>query len=275
MIVSTDRYEFRVYHERLAQFKHWDNQAGDWENYWSKHTPQAVIKSYAKGKLGELEVLTRYLRIDMPILEAGCGAGGIVMALQRRGYAVEGIDFAENTVEQMRAILPELNIRVGDIYAIDAPDKYYGGYISIGVFEHNPDGPYAGLKEARRVLADDGVALISVPYLNPRREKWLKMLRSRNSAIDEKDFGFYQYYYSIQEFDGLLRQAGLRNIFTFPYAVYGGLTRDYHLGAWLLRKGFFSKRIKRLFFDWCDKAPMWARRRFAHMALFVCEAITA
>ena len=271
MELSTDLHEYRVFHERLAQFKNWDNQAGDWEKYWTHHTPEAIIKAYANGNLGELDVLTRYLSKDAPILEAGCGAGGIVIALQERGYPVEGIDFAENTIQQMKAILTGLNIHTGDIYAIDAPDGYYGGYISIGVFEHNPEGPLAGLKEARRVLARDGVALISVPYLNPTRKKWLDELKYSSKTGKDDPIQFYQYYYSTDEFEAFLEEANFKREAVFPYAVYAGLTRDQRLGIWLKKKKFFSNRLGKRVIEWCERAPMWARRRWGHMALYVCR----
>ena len=74
------------------------------------------------------------------------------MALCRCGYDIEGIDYAQSTVERIRRVAPELRVRCGDIYALPYDDGALGAYISIGLLEHAAQGPAAGLREARRVL---------------------------------------------------------------------------------------------------------------------------
>ena len=58
MNFSSELLEFREYRNRLAQFKRWDNQARDWEAYWSGQNPDAIIRSHLNGNLGELEIIT-------------------------------------------------------------------------------------------------------------------------------------------------------------------------------------------------------------------------
>jgi SAM-dependent methyltransferase len=243
-----------------------------WEQRWAANRLQDLLNTHRDGRLGEFdEIFTRYLPKDLPILEAGCGLGQLVMALHSRGYHVEGVDYAAQTVARVKNVAPELNIRVGDVYNLDVPDGTYGGYISIGIFEHNPDGPIEGLREARRVLHQNGRALIAVPYLNAQRRKWLRAVPETERSTLDNGLSFYQFYYSSEEFSHLLRQSGLDVIEIYPYGVYAGLTRDFVLGRWLHARSFFAWRIHRRVTRLCSQAPLWARWRWAHMLMFVCR----
>jgi SAM-dependent methyltransferase len=98
------------------------------------------------------------------------------------------------------------------------------------VVEHFEAGPLEALREARRVLTDDGVLLVSVPYLSPVRSllAFSKGDRRRvreTRAGDPADAGkaFFQYAFTTKEFGRLLDDAGLRVVRTQGYAIYFGL----------------------------------------------------
>lgn len=263
--------EFRRFRGRLAQFRSWSNKAVDWENRWSDVSVPQLIEAHVHGDLGEFEFFTDYLPRGSRILEAGCGLGQLVMALSAKGYTVDGVDYSHTNIERAKTAAPFLNVRVSNVYDLDVPNGTYTGYLSIGVFEHNPDGPTKGLKEARRVLHPHGFAFISVPYLNAQRGQWLRQARSTEVAILPGGLSFYQYYFSRQEFEILLRDVELEVVQVIPYAVYAGLTRDFALGSWLHGRGFFVWRLHRRITQLCKNAPMFARWRWAHMLMFVCK----
>lgn len=260
------------FNNRLAQFRGKGGQREFWEERWSKREIGVVLSSHRTGKLDEFENLfSRHLPRDLPVLEAGCGIGQLVMALNSRGYQMEGVDYAEQTVARIQAAAPELNVRVGDVYSLNVPDGTYGGYISIGIFEHNPDGPLDGLKEVRRVLHPRGIALISVPYLNRERQTWLGQIPVATDQVLSSGLHFYQYYFSRDEFAAFLRKAELRIVEVFPYGTYSGLTRDFGLGRKLHDRNFYHWRLRTGFSRICSRAPMWARYRWAHMIMFACQ----
>ena len=262
-------YKFR---DRLAQFRIVGDHQVYWENRWSQREIRETLAAHSKGKLDEFEVIfTRYLPRHLPILEAGCGLGQLVMALSSRGYDVEGVDYADKTIARIHSAAPELNVRVGDVYNLDVRDNTYGGYISIGIFEHDPVGPLAGLREVRRVLHPLGVGLISVPYLNHERQKWLRGAPIATSPVSSDGVGFYQYYFSRQDFEARLQEAGLKVIEVFPHALYGAITRDFRPTQWLHEQKFFFWQIHRRITRWCRGAPEWIRWRWAHMLMFVCR----
>lgn len=269
---NAGRYTFRVFRGRLAQFSTFQEGIHGWEEKWSRHSVASILKKHSAGDLDEFEdIFTRFLPKDLPILEAGCGLGQWVMALTSRGYRIEGIDNAEETVRGVKDAAPQLTVRLGNVYSLDVPDRSYGGYISLGVFEHKPEGPLAGLKEASRVLQPGGIACISVPYLNRERRNWLRCLPEATGTTLPNGLRFYQYYFSLEDFQSFLRQAQLETLAMFPYAVSAGLTRDFWLGRWLHSHHFFSWRLKSGFFRRCARAPFWARWRWGHMLLFVCR----
>jgi SAM-dependent methyltransferase len=265
---------FLKFRGQLAMFKPWTEGPQGWEDRWANRSLIKLIKKHSKGQLGELEeVFMKYMPRDLPVLEAGCGMGHYVMALSSRGFKVEGIDYAEQTIERVKTFAPELKVRIADITKIDVPDGTYGGYISLGVFEHNPNGPLQGLKEARRVVHPSGVAFISMPYLNRKRRRFFQKVSTTEEISLSNGLRFYQYYFSRKDFEALLRESGFKVIEDLPIAIYAGFTRDYQLGRWLHQHHFFSHRIHRWVLRRCKDAPLWARRRWAHMLLLVCRPV--
>jgi SAM-dependent methyltransferase len=264
-------YDFKIFRGRLAQFKAFGNEPGDWASRWSKQPLAKILDRYSNGNLDEFEIFTHYLPKHLPVLEAGCGMGQLVMALSGRGYQVRGVDYAEETIKQIKEANPQLDVRVDDVYSLADLDNTYGGYISLGVFEHNPDGPLEGLKELKRVLHPQGVAFISIPFLNPARQKWLRHVTTASDKVLSNGFRFYQYYFSLEDFKDLLHEANLEVIKAFPYAVVAGLTRDYAFGRWLNKHGFFFWRIQKLINLTCLNAPTWIQWRLAHMIMFICK----
>jgi SAM-dependent methyltransferase len=264
--------QFFNYMGRLAQYSRGGNHQSAWEERWSRHQIREKLLAYSSGKLDEFDaIFSKYLPRELPVLEAGCGLGQLVMALSSRGYSVEGVDYAEQTVVRIREAAPELKVRVGDVYNLDVPDKTYGGYISIGIFEHNPDGPFEGLREVRRVLHPQGVALISVPYLNAIRKNLLRRSSKAEGLTTADGLSFYQYYFSRADFQEHLVKAGLEIVDIIPYGVYTGLTRDSSLGGWLDQKKFFHWRVRRGIVRLCQNSPGTVHWRFAHMIMFVCQ----
>ena len=202
-----------VYYARQADSDFWDSH---WEDINRRDFAWAE-----QGHLGEIEVpCLRHLPRQGRILEAGCGLGGQVLALRKRGWEAEGVEYAERTVEKVKRLYPDLPIRVGDVTNLDVPDGTYAGYISLGVVEHRQEGPEPFLREAYRILRPGGVALISVPYFHI-----LRRIKARLGMFnaDPGELAFYQYAFHPREFQDIVEQAGFEIIALYAYDPVKGI----------------------------------------------------
>jgi SAM-dependent methyltransferase len=189
----------------------WYGEQGDeryWYAYWKARLTAGYYRaaenmSLRQDELGQ--VLLAYLTPDGLHLEAGCGAGYWVAALRQRGFAIEGIEYARELVELVRAANPHLPVKQGNALAIDCRDGSYDSYLSIGVVEHRLEGPQPFLTEAYRVLKPGGRIVIAVPYCGPLRKIKSRMLlyERQRPALP-----FFQYGFGKEEFSRLLRKAG-------------------------------------------------------------------
>jgi SAM-dependent methyltransferase len=239
-----------------------------WEQQWAQSDLDRAYAAASEGRLGHFE---RWFPAFLPkqgrIVEAGCGLAQHVVALRERGYSVEGIDWAPQTVERVKRRFPDLPIRVGDVLRIDVPDDHYSGYISLGVVEHRLAGPEPFIGEALRVLKPGGTAIFTVPFVNLARRMKTAMgaYKSKPVAGD-----FYQYAFPRQEFVNLVRQMGFQVVTTGAYDSYKGILDEfpllkrplgvslgrYHLGAVVQR---MLSTVK------------WVEDRFGHMLIVVAR----
>ena len=246
-----------AYYRSKADAAFWDAQ---WKMYFSP-------KTYEKAERGHLwqfeDLFTTYLSRQGRVLEAGCGLGQYVLALKIRGYDVEGIEWAPETVQTVRSLYPDLPIRTGDVTKLDVPDSFYRRYISLGVVEHRREGPDPFLREAYRVLEPGGVALISVPYYHA-----LRRLKARIGLYQGRVDGmeFYQYAFTETEFTYLLQLAAFNVIDKMLYDVPKGVRDEIPLLQWIFRLRGIGWRAQHLLSSW-----EWAKRNLGHMILFVCR----
>jgi|Deesub1362B_J571_1020462.scaffolds.fasta_scaffold01110_3 SAM-dependent methyltransferase len=255
-----------IYCKDIGRLAYYRALAGPqfWDEHWKHHLSLQSYEGARRGHLGWFEeVFLRYLPRKGKILEAGCGKGQYVLALRVRGFDVEGVEWAPETVKAVKTILPELPIRVGDVAHLDVPDGHYGAYISIGVVEHREGGPEPLLKEARRVLRPGGVAFISVPFFHSLRRLKAKLGMYRGQV---EGLQFYQYAFTESEFSHLLKKEGFQIIDQMSYDSFKGLKDEIPWLLHLFRVPAVGWRLKR----WI-RSSSWITQRFGHMILFVCR----
>ncbi len=107
-----------------------------------------------------LDQITRYAS-DGPILDLGCGTGGVLAHLGEFGPAY-GIDPSSEAT----GFCHERGLPVALGSGMDLPfaDSTFGAVLALDVIEHVEDD-VAMLREARRVLRPGGVAVLTVPAL--------------------------------------------------------------------------------------------------------------
>lgn len=258
-----DKPILRVEGQRLVYYRECTN-ANFWDSYWRTYISPEIYAGAERGALDCFkEPFIRYLPRHGKILEAGCGLGVWVLALRIRGYECEGVEWGEETVKMVRALRPDLPIRVGDVKQLNVPDGYYRGYISLGVVEHRQEGPELFLKETHRVLAEDGVMLISVPYFHPlrRAKAGLGLYCGQINGLE-----FYQYAFTAEEMRSILQKAGFIIVNTFVYDGFKGIKDEIPLLQHMFKWRGIGWRLERWLRSW-----QWAERNLGHMILFVCR----
>lgn len=252
----------RIEGQRLAYYRS-EADAAFWDAQWKTYFSAKTYEKAESGHLWQFEDLfTTYLPKNGRILEAGCGLGQYVLALKVRGYDVEGVEWAPQTVQTVRSLYPDLPIRAADVTKLDVPDGFYKGYISLGVAEHRREGPEPFIREASRVLDSDGLALISVPFFHPIRQLKAQMGVYR---FNINGLQFYQYAFTRAEFSGLLENAGFRIIHYMTYDYFKGIGDEIPL----LRRIFGLRGVGWRLKLWISSLDF--AKNLGHMILFVCR----
>lgn len=255
------------------------HQRADSPNFWGKHWKESLkgdsLKNYYRNSGNSFmlrEIFEKYLPKKGKILEAGCGLGTYVYLLKQKKYDIEGMDFARDTIDFVKRNLPELPVRVGNVFKLDYPDKFFKGYISLGVVGHFEEGPEKILKEAARVLDKDGVIILSVPYFNPLRKVKNFLGFYKNQKGD-----FYQYFFAQNEIVKYIRKTNFKVIKSYRYNSIKGL-KDEIFGIKKIRQSIVKKQDnfyerKRKFFlkKFINSSLM--RFLFSHMIIIVAKKI--
>lgn len=107
-------------------------------------------------------LLKKYVRggSKIKILDIGCGTGGLLRELTECGEC-QGLDLSEEALEYCRAKGLK-NVGKGSAENIPFPDNSFDVVLVLDVLEHIEDDA-AALKEIRRVMKNEGVAIITVP----------------------------------------------------------------------------------------------------------------
>lgn len=253
----------KVVHGRLAYYQ--TRPSVDyWDRFWARENIKKNMTSTNPGGWQYIEQhCLKYLPKNGIVLEAGCGPGYILNAMVTRGYQAEGIEWAPNTVNRVKCVMPELPIRQGDVRQIDTPDGFYSAYVSIGVVEHNIDGPEVFLKEAHRVIRNDGIALISVPHFHILRRINVLLRAYRKPKKNEE---FYQYAFRPNDFAKCLVNEGFNILEIHGYDSIKGLFDESRFFRFILKLPWLRHRACRYV-----ATSKVMKRLFGHMILFIVQ----
>lgn len=105
-----------------------------------------------------------------PLLDAGCGTGGLLRRLREAepGRASVGVEYFAEAARRARA-KSGWPVTVGDINALPYADASFGAAVSVDVLCHAAVHPEAALAELRRVLRPGGTLVLNLPAF-----EWLR-----------------------------------------------------------------------------------------------------
>lgn len=217
-----------------------------------------------------------WLPEHQPILEAGCGSGRWVGWFVNHGWSAAGLDWSEVLCERAREAIPGARFEAGDMRDMPFDDGEFGAIVSLGAVEHTSEGPEAALYEYYRVLRQDGIAIITVPYLSPFRRVsrfigFPKILISRISLlrhllrkkigprsykeaklgtlngcaadyiVGDQGWEFFQYHFTRPQMRAFLQEAGFKVIEEFVEFRAEGVFHNFGriAGTYDLKQGLF------------------------------------
>lgn len=100
-------------------------------------------------------------RQEIKVLDLGCGSGRIAKKIKEKGYTVVGLDFSSEAIKKAKELgidAKQCNLDEGIPENNDSFDVVWAGDIVEHVFD-----PIGLLKEASRVLKNNGIILITIP----------------------------------------------------------------------------------------------------------------
>ena len=212
-----------------------------WDSLWNLDKASVQSSLQPSPGVDQLALFTkRFLNpSEGPILEGGCGKGQFVASLQRAGFNAIGLDFAQESVKALNKHAPELDIRFGDLRAINMPNESVAGFWSLGVIEHFWSGYEPLLTEMARVVKIDGYLFCSFPYMNPLRRLKARAGLYPTCESQIEPSGFYQF--------ALDYRTVIRDFSKFGFQFIEAKSSSGLKGA-LGEFGIFSSMLERLYY---------------------------
>lgn len=186
-----------------------------WKQEWEKLSPETEIEMW--DYFGLRQWILKYTPRNGKVLEAGCGLGRYNFYLSHFGIETIGLDFSVNTIDFLKKWQKTHNYNLefikGDVKKLPFERNSLGGYLSFGVIEHFIEGPQEPIREALRVLAPGGIAIISTP--SPSWSKLYFRMLGKLKKIAKRILGykiykspFFQYEYSPNILKKYVESAG-------------------------------------------------------------------
>lgn len=212
-------------------------------DFWDKHWDSNPLKVYRKRPNFIISVVKKFLKQGR-ILEGGCGLGDKMYLLQSGGYQVTGVDYAQETVDKVKQLMPSLDVRLGDVRQLPFDDECFDAYLSLGVIEHFYKGYEPVIKEIKRVLKSNGLAFVTFPVLSLLRRQKIKhnrypLWQEQNGNVDN----FYQFVLDHQDVISCFKKYGFKVKSTYFYHATKGLKDEISLLSKGLQKVYDSPNI--------------------------------
>jgi len=169
---------------------YFQSQSLQWKNlYKSSGVDAVIIQDRHTSMLAWIDSLK--LAPGSLVLEVGCGAGFMAVALAQHGFRVQAFDSSEAMIEQARRHAKEslandlLTLKVCDVYSMDFNDESFDLVIAIGVIPWL-ERLEPALEEMARVLKPGGNIIVTtanrmglMSMLDPWRNPVIEPLKRR------------------------------------------------------------------------------------------------
>lgn len=133
-------------------------RGADWDRFANTYETQRRLELIFDRLIHSSEVLGARL------LDAGSGGGHFSQAAQVRGARVVSLDVGLDLLAQVRRRCPRSQPVVGNVRRLPFPARSFDIVVCTEVIEHT-SSPEQAICELTRVVADDGLLVLTVPCL--------------------------------------------------------------------------------------------------------------
>jgi len=203
-LLSKNVYDPDYFNDRGEYFLHVSNQ--DVNEVAGSH-----MDSFREG----LDRLRKYKGGGGTLLDLGCAVGVFLSMAENRGWKVTGADISEYAVTQARKRCSG-EVLVGDLADLHFPDASFDVITLWDVVEHF-SRPSETLREAHRVLKDDGIILMDTPneeaLIRKVAYRIYRLLGGRIAYPAKKLYHLYHlFYFSEKTLKRLLDKCGFDTV---------------------------------------------------------------
>ena len=217
-----------------------DNEIELIEDHWTKKWENWNVSNDINKICNreETKLMMKYLDTfpkGSKILDGGCGMGLWTIMLNRKGHKVYGLDISKQTIERLQVYFADQHFQVGDIRETGFENGYFDAYFSWGTFEHFENGMGDCFKEAHRILNEEGMLFLTIPFQNKRHlkrdagslENWDEHYSAKEGY--NKEMHFYQWRLTIPEMKREVEMNGFKAVEIIPIHHNQGIIR--HLAS--------------------------------------------
>ncbi len=212
-------------------------------NYFESLSPSQYEEERRRIKL-----ILKYARLNphKSLMDIGTGPGWLPKIASRFTKNVFAVDVSKNQIKLAEKYIgkPNFTFRKGSFYKIPARDKSFDVVIASEVLEHL-EFPDKALSEAFRILKDEGVLIITVPY--KEKIKYTTCMHCYKLT----SVNGHLHSFDLKSLKNILQKSGFRivsyRLFNSKFTSILGLNkylRIFPLNIWIVIDRFFGKPTK-------------------------------
>ena len=184
-----------------------------WDRIWqdSDAAREHETGQYARARANR----ARYFPLlpdDGVVVEAGCGVGTELLALEMLGRRAHGIDYAPSALGKLRQINRRTSVAGADVHRLPFRPGSLAAYLSFGVLEHFRFGPVPALVEAARALRPGGLLVLTVPAPS----LVFRAVRLKRAVFGGREPEYFETAYNIRQLRDAAASAGFEDIRGHP-----------------------------------------------------------
>lgn len=170
-----------------------------WQDRWERIPPDAGTLNLARypGKFAEEAVRLR----EGAVLEAGCGAGRVLLHYYRRDRKIVGMDFISLALKKIRTVESRVPLVAGDVTKLPFSDRSFSVVLAFGLYHNLESGLDLALRETRRIMESGGILCASFRADNIQN-RVLDLVEARKLRGGEKVF--HKANYAAKELKGYM-----------------------------------------------------------------------